>query len=159
MNHVPRVGEAERAAHLLHPAQLLDEGHRRGLPDHVRHRLALDVLHDDVRHAVGVAEVVDGDDVGVRERAGRASLLREALAELVRRNVGLQQFDRDESVDRRVAGQEDGPHAALPEPLSEFIPADELLNASHLFGQGQLYSISAASERQEPHGMATGCRG
>ena len=48
--------------------------------DELAQRLALDELHGDVDRAVGLADVVDREDVRVVQRRGRARLLLEALA-------------------------------------------------------------------------------
>ena len=69
---------------LEHAADLRE----RQLPDVRAQRPALDVLHRDVRRAVVLEVVVDGDDVRVRERPGDARLAHEALARTRGRSRG-----------------------------------------------------------------------
>ena len=72
-----RVGEA--AAQLFDPLQALPDRIERLAAHDLAQRLAVDVLHGDVRQAAVLVDVEDGDDVRVTERAGRLRLAREAL--------------------------------------------------------------------------------
>ena len=74
----------------------------------------LDVLHDDVAVARVLAEVVDADDVGMREAGGGARLVAEAREEgLVAGQVAAQDLDRHRAAEQRVFGAIDGRHAAF----------------------------------------------
>jgi hypothetical protein len=67
---------------------------------------------DEMRRAV-IADLVNGDDVRVVKRAGRARLLLEPEQPLVvLRSFVEQQFERDLSFEPHVAGQKDFSHPA-----------------------------------------------
>ena len=91
--------------------------------------LPVDQLHDDVRAAGVLAEVVDRDDVGVAERGGRLGLLPEA-----RREVGVAQVLRTEQLERDVAtelgigGAVDGRHPAAAQQLDQAVAATQGLS-------------------------------
>ncbi len=104
-----RVGDLDGVLQRLGRAQALG-GY------HLVERPALDVLHYDEVHAVVAVDVVEGDDVGVIQRAGGLGLLDEALlASRIGRFAGGQDFDRHGSVEVSVASLVDDAHAALPE--------------------------------------------
>ena len=73
--------------------------------------------------AVVVADVVDGDDVGVLEPAGRLRLAHEAAAQVLA--VDAQQLERDVAVEHGVAGQVQHAHAAFPEEALDLVPPDD----------------------------------
>ena len=78
--------------------------------------LAVDQLHRDIGDAVRLAHVVDRGDVGMAQRAGRARLSQETLAQVgMARVVGLQDLDRDRAADVRIAGAVYVGHRALAE--------------------------------------------
>jgi hypothetical protein len=90
-------------------------------------RLALDVGHGQVRHAVDLADVVDGADVGVAQGAGGAGLAVEPLPHLgavVLRETGHLQGDRP--VQPRVVDEVHRPHAAPPELADNPVAAQPL---------------------------------
>ena len=93
--HDPReVRGGERLADLRGVAQRLVE--RQAARDRPVERLALDEFHRDEVQLVGAVDLVDGDDVGVVERRGRAGLVLEAAAPLVvRGQLRRQQLERD----------------------------------------------------------------
>jgi hypothetical protein len=116
------VGEAERGGDVggdlrgavgVEPALVRDQ---------LGQALALDVLHDDEVRAVGLAPVVDADDVGVVQRRGRLGLAPEPLDEA---GVGGQRreqhLDRHGPVEHLVTGQVDLGHAAAPEPPVQLV--------------------------------------
>ena len=96
-----------------------------GVPDRGVHReravghdqlleaAALDHLHRDVVRPLGLAAVVDGDDVRVREAGGRLRLAAEALDEEVVAGVALvEDLDRDAAPELLVLGEVDVGHPA-----------------------------------------------
>ena len=90
----------------------------RRLAQDLLQRLALEQLHRDVGDAVLLADVVDGDDVGMVEAAGRARLAQEALAHLahdLRGQVRQQRLDRDVALDERIDGAVHRAHGAAAE--------------------------------------------
>ena len=89
--------------------------------------LALDVLHDEVVVAAGLADVDGLDDVGVVELAGGLAFLVEALDVLgVLAEALGQDLDRDDAVEAELLGLVDDGHRAGPE-LAEDLVAGDLL--------------------------------
>ena len=97
---------------------------RRPAPDQLGQRLARDVLHGDERLAVVLADVVDGDDVGVLQPRRQPRLALEALAHVG--VVDAQHLDRDEAIDRRIEGEEQRAHPALAEAFADAVAIDGL---------------------------------
>ncbi len=77
-------------------------------------RVAFHQLHGNERAAVGLADVVDGRDVGVIERRRRAGFGNEALFCLrVVAEILWEEFQRDEAFEPRILCLVHDPHAAL----------------------------------------------
>ena len=101
----------------------------------------LDVLHgDEGRPALRVlADVVDRDDVGVRQDPGGLGLAHEALPELTGLGVvlvalgGLDRLDRDEPADDGVLGEVHHPHRALAELVQDLVAAEPAHARSRYF--------------------------
>src|SRR5262249_10866015 len=90
---------------------------------------ALDVLHDDVRHLILIAEVVYGDDVRMLQPAGGSRFhVQPVLEAFVVRHVGADQdrLDRHDAVDDRIARLVNHAHAAAAERGQDFVLADLL---------------------------------
>ena len=82
--------------------------------DELAQGLALDELHGDVDGPVGLADVVDRQDVGVVQGRGRAGLLLEALAAVgIGRRGRRQDLDRDLAPELRVLAP-GRPHPSRP---------------------------------------------
>lgn len=112
MDDVLAVGLVERFADLDRHA--VDVGQRqRPARQPLRERFALDVLHDGVRRALVIADIVQGADVGVVEGGDGAGLALEALqgfgtaAEALREDL-----DGHNAIEPGVAGPVDLAHAA-----------------------------------------------
>jgi len=71
--------ELEAGQHLDRDVELPLQRERIAQCDHVGEIASLDQLHRDEQLALGLAEVVHGDDVGVLDRAGGARLAEEPL--------------------------------------------------------------------------------
>ena len=85
----------------------------RSLFEPLGERLPFEELHDEVLDAVGVADVVEGADVRMRELGDRFRLALEAGLEVrVRREVGREDFHRDGAPEPRVIRPVDLSHAA-----------------------------------------------
>jgi hypothetical protein len=79
-------------------------------------RLAFDKGHRQVRPAADLAKVVDGTQVGVLQRGGRAGLAVEALEDqwsVIRREVW--HLEGNGALELRIVGQVDGAHPAAAE--------------------------------------------
>ena len=87
----------------------------------IRERLALQVLHHEVRGAVLFAHVIEGADVRMIELADRPRLAVESLTEVpVVSEPGRQDFDRHGPIEAGVASVVDLAHAAAAEhPLDD----------------------------------------
>ncbi len=74
----------------------------------------LEVLHRQVRRAVLLAQVVDRDDVAVRQLRGGPGLAEEPLAMVgVAVELAGDDFDGDDTGQQGIEGLVDRPHAAL----------------------------------------------
>ena len=105
--------------------QLAAQAHPLGVRHPRRQVLPREVLHGEVRLALVLSEVVDRDDVLVRQLAGSPGLAKEALA---RFRVGVNRhrddLDGDDPLEQRVEGAVDDSHAALSELLEELVATD-----------------------------------
>ena len=90
---------------------------------------ARDELHDDEIHAFFVADVVDGDDIGVIQGGRGLGFLHEAqLALAVGDPVGRQNLDRDGPLQLRVASLIDDSHAALAQRIDNLVVSNGAAN-------------------------------
>ena len=100
-------------------------------PQHRRQVVALDVRHRDVLDAVDLAEVVNADDVLVRDLAGEQQLVLEALFRRRQRDaappVRANHLQRDRDAQLRVPGLVDRAHAADAEDPDDVIARAERL--------------------------------
>ena len=98
------------------------------LPNDLLEVLPLDVLHGDEGRLFFLADVVDRDDVGVRERAGGLCLAQETLVELALLDVVLRRdadrLQRDEATDDGVPAQVDDAHRALAQLANHLVAAE-----------------------------------
>ena len=114
----------------VHRAHDVDRGLAR---QHRRERQPLEVLHDVVVIAVGRhAEIVDLDDVLVADLVDGLRLLEEARHDIaVRREVLMDDLERDLLADRRVLGEVDRAHAARPDLGQDAVVPDGLARGDH----------------------------
>ena len=103
-------------------------------------RLALEQFHDHERGSLVAAEVVDGTDVGVVQRRGRAGFLLEPLDALGSdggRGLGIEDLDRHPAVVLEVLGQVHRGHATPAElALDPVAIGQGILQALRQVGQG-----------------------
>jgi hypothetical protein len=118
------VRVAEAGAQLRNDLELTKERNRRAALDDLAQRLPVDVLHGNKRLALVLADVEDGDDVGVTELGDRAGLACEADAQVVVVRFA-QELDRDLTLEHRVPGQEQRTHAALADALDNQVAAND----------------------------------
>ena len=89
--------------------------------------LSLQVLHGEIRLSLVLAEIVNGNDVSVRQLAGGSRLAEEPFAQLrVLIDRDRNHLDGDDPFEERVAGAIHDPHATLAEFFDDLIPADTL---------------------------------
>ncbi len=120
------VGGSESVRHLNSPFEHLFQ--RQGLAgDAVLQRGAFHEFHGDKRLTVLLADLVDGADVGMVQRGGRARLSAKTLQSLrVLRHVIGKKFQRDKTTKRVILGFIDNPHAAATQLFDDSVVRDGL---------------------------------
>ena len=97
-------------------------GAKRALPEAYAQRLAFEELHDGVRGLAVPPEIVDGEDVRVREGRNRAGLALEAGQRLgVARELGGEHLDGDVPAQLGVAGFVDLAHPPRAERCEDLV--------------------------------------
>ena len=122
---VVRLGE--RREHLPEHRDAVLGTHRSVAADEALEALAAEVLHDDVRRAVGlVTEVEDGDGIRVIEAARSLRLAKEPLQRArVRAHVGVEHLDGDDLVDGPLRSSVHPAHGpGSEEPIDDVLPRD-----------------------------------
>ena len=142
------VREAQRREDL---ARVLDRDvDRRGAAadDQLLERAAVEELHRDVVGVLGLAAVVDRDDVRVVERGGVLRLAAEALDELVVVPVAaVEDLDRDAAAELLVFGEVDVGHPAGAElALDPVAPVEEGVDERVAYRHGRLKGRDMVSE-------------
>ena len=119
-----RVRRVERGGDLRDDAERA--AHRQpSLGDEQRLQVAaVDVLHRDVEHVVGLARVVDGDDARVVERRGEPRLAQEPLAEVGLAERRGEELQRGGASEPNVLGAVDDARPAFADRLDQPVPAD-----------------------------------
>jgi hypothetical protein len=126
VDHAAAVCELERLQGLHGVADGLRLGQRRALGDLLLERRPLDVLHRDVVGALGLAAVIDGDDVGMAEAGRGRRLAAEPLHEAGVAGVAVgQDLDRHPAMQGLVLRQVDVRHAAGSDPAFQPVAAVE----------------------------------
>ncbi len=116
------VGDLRDDVHHLFRGQELARG------DDVLQFLPLEELHRHVGDLVGLAHVVDGDDVGVVQAPGGLDLLLEArlvLLQLLPREVQVDGLDGHRAIDDRVHGLVHRAHGALADLGDDLVAAED----------------------------------
>ena len=121
------VREAQRREDLARVVDRDPERRRAARDEQLLQRPALDVLHRDVVGALGVAAVVDRDDVRMREPGGVLGLAPEPLHELLVAGVAVvEDLDRDAAAELLVHGEVDVRHPSGAElPADQIAPVEE----------------------------------
>jgi hypothetical protein len=120
-----RCARSPALADLDQDAAALGQRDRRFAVDQVAQVVALEQLHRHVELAVGVAQVVDGDDVGVVQAADGFGLALEALMQLVL--VGQHRREHLEghhTAQALVPGAVNHTHGALAQLVEDLVPAE-----------------------------------
>jgi GAF domain-containing protein len=120
------VREAKGLEQLLGVADRRADRERAAGHDQLLEAAPLDHLHGDVVRALGLAAVVDGDDVRMGEARRRLRLAPEALdEEVVVRVAVVEDLDRDAAAELLVLGQVDVRHAPGAQLPEDPVPAVE----------------------------------
>ena len=136
------VREAERREDLPRVLDRDVDRRRAARDDQLLERPPVEVLHRDVVRALGLAAVVDRDDVRMRERGRVLRLAAEALDELlVVRVAVVEDLDRDAAAELLVLGEVDVRHPAGAKLAHDLIAtveegADERVRDGHESLQG-----------------------
>ena len=82
---------------------------------------SIDKLHDEEGQSVGLAELMDGDDVRMAQSRQRAGLAIEPLGKTwPARGLRRENLQRHKTVERRLTGFINGPHAPLADESEDF---------------------------------------
>ena len=127
----------------------------RPLAQVVRKRLPEHVLHRDEEATIGVADVVDRDDIGVRKLRHRLRFAQDALLQrrAARPQLAPQHLDSDLAIELRIVRRVDEPHTAGAEPVQDDVTRKALPGFEDLFraqGRGAravLRTLVAARQR------------
>ena len=143
MDHAGPVGRRQRLRDLAEQPYGL--GHRQlaAAGQAVAEGLALDVGHDVIEEAVGVARVDQAEDMGVLEPGGDLDLAGEPLGAERGGQLGAQDLHRHLAVVLQVLGEIHGRHAALAELALDAVAG----------GEGRLQSGDQLGHR----GLRVGC--
>jgi len=125
VDHPPPVGVVQRVRHLGGDPHGLVDRELGVAVELAPQRLALDVGHDVVQEAGGLAGVEEGEDVGVLELGGGGDLLHEPLGAQDRGEVGFQDLERDLALVPEVLGEIDRGHAALAQLALQPVAVDQ----------------------------------
>jgi hypothetical protein len=88
----------------------------------IRQRLILQVLHDEIRRAILVADVVQSADVRMIKLRNRAGFALESVAELgVCRELRRKDLDRNRAIEARVLGFVDLAHPSGADKRQDFV--------------------------------------
>ena len=122
MNDAVGVGRRQPGGGLHADAQDVGQLERALLVDAFLQRLAGDVLHHQVRQAVGLVHGMDGDDVIVRDGGGGLGLAQEAFAgDAAGGQLRGQHLDGHDAMQRRIERFEHHAHAAAADLLQHFV--------------------------------------
>ena len=125
VHDAPLVGVGEPPAHLGDHVELLGERH---LVPRAQQRVEVGPgkhLHRDVGQPPVLAQLEDGDDVGVLQARRRLRLDLEAAAAVgVEAALGMEGLDRDLALERLVEAAVDHAHAPAPDAAGDQVPAD-----------------------------------
>jgi hypothetical protein len=125
VDHSPPVGFLERLGELGGEVDNLTDGQQIAGGGDLQ-RLALDVLHDDERAAVVVADLVDLADVRMVERRGGQRFAPQALArDQVLFVVRMEPLNRDATFEPEVVREKNLPHPAGTERGVDAVAASE----------------------------------
>ena len=112
VHHVVTVGKGERVGDFARDLQCLVERQLLLPVEPVAQRFALDEGHDEVDEAVGLARIVQRQDVGMMQPGGDVDLEQKPLRPHRRRQLGTQHLHRHVAMVLQVLGEVDRGHAA-----------------------------------------------
>jgi hypothetical protein len=142
------VRETDRAEDLARVVDR-DRGRRRAVPDEkLLDRAPVEVFHRDVVGALGLAAVVDRDDVRVREASRVLGFAPEPLDELVVLRVAVvEDLDRDRPAQLLVLREVDVRHSTRAQLADDLVAAVEHLIDEHV---GNWHVLSSTPPAESP---------
>ncbi len=88
--------------------------------------LAVDVLHDDILGGAILADIMDGDDIGMLQAGGGIGFLAEATQKIfVVGEAFMQHLYGDDPAEQQILAAVDDGHAAAADAVEELITAVE----------------------------------
>ncbi len=153
VNQSLRVDVLQALQRLEHQPHRLGRRQLLAPQQHVFQRFALQILHDQIVEAAGLADLEGADDVGVLEPHGQLGLALEAAEEVrfagPRRRQHLDGEDLAEPVLRLV----DAGHAALAQPVEDLVIVEEEAVGVAAHQQRRLI-LGRVLVRRQPRGEA-----
>src|SRR5439155_10683735 len=140
MDDAVPVREAQRREDLARVPDRDVDGRGAAADDQLLERAAVEELHRDVVGVLGLAAVVDRDDVRVVERGGVLRLAAEALDELVIvRVAAVEDLDGNAAAELLVLGEGHVGHSAGPElALDPVAPVEQGVDEGVAYRHGRL---------------------
>jgi hypothetical protein len=148
VHHAVVVGELQRAGDLHDDRDRL--GQRQPVAHPLGQQAAVQVLHRDVVDVVVLDDVVDADDVRVRQPRHRPPLVEEALLGVGVGQAAAHDLDRDLAVERTLHRQIDGRHAARTELADEVVARNVERRCGHAWMRGRLRAAIIAPRPVAP---------
>ena len=128
MDDVPGVGGREAMGNLYAEVDGLPD-RQRAVDQHLSQRTSVEEFHDGVHRLTIPLEVVNGQDVGMRNRRDRPDLALEAGGRiLVGGHVRQQHLDGDLAIEPGIAGAVHDAHAARANHLEDFVGSEQFAN-------------------------------
>ncbi|MFN8555834.1 MAG: hypothetical protein U0531_00260 [Dehalococcoidia bacterium] len=132
MDQADGVHRVESACQLLDKLYGLGDGQRTAPRENVHQRAALDQFHRQIGAAVRLARVQHLDDVGMADLRQQPPLAHEARPGFgVEREMGVQDLERDISVEQRIIGAVDDGEATGAEGKAQLVASDRSRAARH----------------------------
>ena len=152
MHDAEAVRVIERIGHLRDD---VGDGGERQTPaaHHVLQALAFKKLHRDEGYAGVFAELVDGDDIGVIEAAGRFRFAQKTLFDFSQnflRQLGVERLERDRTLDRGVEAVIHRAHRA-PAKLGDDLVAAKFFQRRCGSGVGSAHALILLCARFAAH--------
>ena len=125
VHHPARVGVGQRVGHLAGERQGIGDRKRPSRSQSLAQRLALDVGHDVVEQAVGLAGIVQRKDVRVGEPGGDLDLAEEPLGAERPGELGAEDLYGNRAMMAGIGCKVDGGHAPAPDLTFERVASGE----------------------------------
>jgi hypothetical protein len=149
------VRGGERSGGVREPADAHPE-RRVARLDRAPERAAGDELHDDIRRAIVLADVEDGDGVRVVEGRGRAGFAEQARAALRRGRALREDLERHAPAEADVVRAVDAAHPALADGVLDGVALERVAGLEHAPHSVKDFSGSMRGTTSAGHSAAEG---